>query len=74
MEETLGIKKPAKSRLLIMGGPVGPYYPTGFKPISLSCMISAIRSAPRGTGSFKIGGYLSHYLGIMLPLCKPRLQ
>lgn len=70
MEETLGIKKAAKSRLLIMGGPVGPYYPTGFKPVSLSCMISAIRSAPRGTGSFKIGGYFLFNAAIMLPLYK----
>lgn len=40
-----------------MGGPVGPYYPTGFKPISLSCRVDTIRSAPKGTGAFKIGGY-----------------
>eukprot|EP00919_Chromeraceae_sp_WS-2016_P020175 GHVR01048048.1.p1 GENE.GHVR01048048.1~~GHVR01048048.1.p1 ORF type:complete len:120 (+),score=6.82 GHVR01048048.1:370-729(+) len=39
-----------------MGSPVGPYYPTGFSPISLSCAIGSIRSAPKGTGSYKIGG------------------
>lgn len=39
-----------------MAGPVGPYYPTGFKPISLSCATDTIRSAPKGTGAFKIGG------------------
>lgn len=39
-----------------MGGPVGPYYPTGFKPISLSCRVDTIRSAPKGTGAYKIGG------------------
>ena len=55
-EATLGIKKSFKSKLLIMGGPVGPYYPTGFKPVSLSCTESTIRSAPKGTGAFKIGG------------------
>lgn len=36
--------------------PVGPYYSTGYKPISLSCATKTIRSAPKGTGSFKIGG------------------
>jgi hypothetical protein len=39
-----------------MGGPVGPYYPTGFLPISLSCGVGTIRSAHKGTGAFKIGG------------------
>lgn len=39
-----------------MGCPVGPYYPTGFKPISLSCSINTIRSAPGGTGTYKVGG------------------
>lgn len=39
-----------------MTGPVGPYYSTGFKPISLYCVTDAIRSAPKGTGGFKIGG------------------
>lgn len=61
-EETLGIKKPRKSKLMIMGGPVGPYYPTGFKPVSLSCMTTAVRSAPKGTGGFKIGGYKIFYV------------
>lgn len=39
-----------------MGSPVGPYYPTGFKPISLSCSLNSIRSAPGGTGFYKVGG------------------
>lgn len=43
--------------LILMGSPVGPYYPTGFKPISLSCSINSIRSAPGGTGFYKVGGY-----------------
>ena len=51
---------PNKSKLLVMAGPVGPYYPTGFKPISLSCATDTIRSAPKGTGAFKIGGYINH--------------
>lgn len=43
--------------LVLMGSPVGPYYPTGFKPISLSCSLNSIRSAPGGTGFYKVGGY-----------------
>lgn len=42
-----------------MTGPVGSYYSTGFKPISLSCATDTIRSAPKGTGSYKIGGNYS---------------
>lgn len=57
MEDSLGVKNPSKSQLLILGCPVGPYYPTGFSPVSLSCGVGTIRSAPGGTGSFKVGGY-----------------
>lgn len=43
--------------LMVMASPVGPYYPSGFKPISLAVSEKAIRSAPGGMGSFKVGGY-----------------
>lgn len=55
-DDTLGLKNPDQSRLMIMGSPVGSYYAKGFKPISLSCAVDAIRSAPRGTGGYKMGG------------------
>ena len=42
---------------MIVTSPVGPYYATGFKPISLFCATDSIRSAPKGTGAFKLGGY-----------------
>lgn len=53
-----------------MAGPVGPYYPTGFKPISLSCATDTIRSAPKGTGAFKIGGYINFNAETMRQLFK----
>ena len=56
MEDSLGVKSPAKSQILIVASPVGPYYPTGFKSISLYCDLSKIRSAPGGTGMYKVGG------------------
>jgi branched-chain amino acid aminotransferase len=52
----LGVKSPSASQIVVMGSPVGPYYPSGFKPISLSCSINNIRSAPGGTGLYKVGG------------------
>jgi len=42
---------------MIVSSPVGPYYPTGFNPISLHCETHYIRSAPGGTGGHKLGGY-----------------
>jgi branched-chain amino acid aminotransferase len=47
MEEALGVKSPEKSQILAVAGPVGPYYATGFKPISLFCATETIRSAPK---------------------------
>jgi len=41
---------------MILGSPAGPYYPTGFSPVSLACGVGTIRSAPGGTGAFKVGG------------------
>jgi len=41
---------------MIVSSPVGPYYPTGFNPISLHCETHYIRSAPGGTGGHKLGG------------------
>lgn len=56
MENSLGVKSPGESQIMIVSSPVGPYYPTGFNPISLLCDTQNIRSAPGGTGSFKLGG------------------
>ncbi len=56
MENSLGVKSPGASMIVVMSSPVGPYYPSGFKPISLSCSINSIRSAPGGTGFYKVGG------------------
>lgn len=56
MENSLGVKSPSASMLVLMASPVGPYYPTGFKPISLSCSLNSIRSAPGGTGYYKVEG------------------
>ena len=66
MDEALGVKSPDNSQIMVMAAPVGPYYPTGFKPISLFCSTEVIRSSPKGTGAFKIGGYILQYSATML--------
>lgn len=35
--------------------PSGPYFPTGFKPLSVFAECDAVRSWPGGTGAFKLG-------------------
>lgn len=68
MESSLGVKSPSTSQIMIVSSPVGPYYPTGFNPISLLCETNNIRSAPGGTGGFKLGGYSFFYLETMVRL------
>lgn len=58
MEETLGVKEASRSQIFVVLNPVGPYYPEGFKPISLYCETEKIRSAPLGSGNFKMGWYI----------------
>ena len=41
---------------MVILSPVGPYFPGGFKPISLFCDESLIRAWPGGQGHRKIGG------------------
>ena len=55
MSETLGVRAPNQSKLFIACSPVGPYYPTGFNPVSLYCEKNFIRAAPGGTGLYKLG-------------------
>jgi len=64
----LGVKSPHGSQILVVASPVGPYYPTGFKPISLTCSLKYMRSAPKGTGGYKVGGYLFDYVEITVQL------
>jgi hypothetical protein len=61
IDDALGVKKPDRTKLMVVLSPVGPYYATGFKPISLFCATKSIRSAPKGTGSYKLGGYDRNY-------------
>lgn len=55
MEDSLGVKVPHKARIFCVISPVGPYYPSGFKPIKLYCDPKEYRAAPHGTGCLKVG-------------------
>jgi len=51
----LGVSPPTKALLYIILSPVGPYYRTGFKPVSLYVTDSYVRAWPGGTGRYKVG-------------------
>jgi branched-chain amino acid aminotransferase len=55
-ENKLGVRNPDKAKLFVVLSPVGPYYPSGFKPIKLYTETKRIRAAPGGTGHLKVGG------------------
>ena len=54
-QRTLGVGPPGSALLYVIACPVGPYYPTGFKAISLEATSYAIRAWPGGVGSAKLG-------------------
>ena len=52
----LGVGPSANARLFVILSPVGPYYPEGFKPVSLKAETNYVRAWPGGTGDAKVGG------------------
>ncbi|KAI8458431.1 aminotransferase [Phakopsora pachyrhizi] len=51
----LGVGKAGSITLFVICSPVGPYYPKGFKPISLLATTKYCRAWPGGSGGFKLG-------------------
>jgi len=54
-QRTLGVGPPGSALLYLIASPVGPYYPTGFKAISLEATDYAVRAWPGGVGDKKLG-------------------
>lgn len=52
----LGVDVSAHVKLFVIASPVGPYYPQGFKPVSLYADSVNKRAWPGGVGGFKLGG------------------
>jgi len=63
----LGVGPTTSALLFCILSPVGPYYPTGFKPVSLYAERSAIRAWPGGCGNRKVGGNYG-------PTIKPQVE
>ncbi|MCH1933011.1 branched chain amino acid aminotransferase, partial [Shewanella sp. A25] len=53
--------------LFVIASPVGPYYPTGFKAVSLEATDYAVRAWPGGVGDKKLGANYA-------PCIVPQLQ
>jgi len=60
----LGLHEPTSIRFYIVTSPVGPYYKTGFKPVSLYADSKNARAWPGGAARYKLGG---NYAPTMLP-------
>lgn len=55
VEPSLGVASSNKAILYVLLSPVGPYFKTGFKPVSLYADPSAVRAWPGGAGNSKLG-------------------
>jgi len=55
VDPTLGVAHSKEAKLYVLTGPVGAYYPTGFKPVSLLADSSFVRAFPGGVGAYKLG-------------------
>jgi len=54
-EASLGVATTKEAHLFVITGPVGPYYPTGLKPVSLYADPKYVRAWPGGAGDTKMG-------------------
>ncbi|MFA6806877.1 MAG: branched-chain amino acid aminotransferase, partial [Bacteroidales bacterium] len=52
----VGVKPAEEYLFMIFVGPVGPYFKEGFKPVKIQLVDDFDRSAPLGTGTYKVGG------------------
>lgn len=63
-EEYVGLRAPQKYKFIIMTGPVGTYFSTGIKPVSLTTMPDYVRAVVGGIGEAKVPG---NYAAALLP-------
>ena len=54
-QKTIGVGPPGSALVFVIASPVGPYYPTGFKAVSLEARSDIARAWPGGVGDKKLG-------------------
>ncbi|KAG5418143.1 BAT22 [Candida metapsilosis] len=60
----LGVSAPTEAKLYLIASPVGPYFGSGFKPVSLEATDYAVRAWPKGVGAYKLG---ANYVSCIQP-------
>lgn len=63
-QAALGVHPTNDALLFCIISPVGPYFKSGFKPVSLEADPRKVRAWPGGTGHYKLGG---NYAPTLLP-------
>ncbi len=64
--------KPADEYLFMMfAGPVGPYFKEGFNPVDVQIIHDFDRTAPHGTGQYKVGG---NYAASLRPAARAKKE
>eukprot|EP01132_Coremiostelium_polycephalum_P000412 gene412-522_t len=63
-QKTLGVGAANSALLFVIASPVGPYYPEGFKPVSLLADDRYVRAWQGGSGHYKLG---SNYAPTIYP-------
>eukprot|EP00923_Selenidium_pygospionis_P032311 GHVN01057022.1.p3 GENE.GHVN01057022.1~~GHVN01057022.1.p3 ORF type:complete len:373 (-),score=43.66 GHVN01057022.1:2018-3136(-) len=66
-QPSLPVAPPRSAKLFVILSPVGPYFPTGFKPVSLLADVRYVRAYPGGVGDAKVGGNYA-------PTIRPQLE
>lgn len=55
LQPSLGVATSNTALLYVIASPVGPYFPTGMKPVSLMADPKCVRAWPGGGGDSKLG-------------------
>lgn len=62
-QESVGVSQSESIKLFVIASPVGPYYPTGFKPVTLLAETNYARAWHGGTGQYKLGANYAIAIG-----------
>ncbi|XP_064082305.1 branched-chain-amino-acid aminotransferase, cytosolic-like isoform X2 [Macrobrachium nipponense] len=73
-EPTLGVQEPTEALLFVIMSPVGPYFSSGFKPVSLLADPKFVRAWPGGCGMMKMGSNYGPTLAIQKTAERQGLQ
>lgn len=73
-EACIGVHKSKAALLFVIAGPVGPYFTTGFKPVSLLASPKFVRAWEGGCGGYKMGSNYGPTIGPQIEAAKHNCQ